>query len=86
MSFAITQTERMALNIVPFTFEGKKMKNVRRQLLSTITSAMLGRSHLYDIGFGLIGRIENADKNLIIVFKGIRSYGNPLFHTSIDDL
>ena len=51
MSFAITQTERMALNIVPFTFEGKKMKNVRRQLLSTITSAILGRSHLYDIGF-----------------------------------
>lgn len=86
MSFIITQSERMALNITPFTFEGRCIKNIKKQLISTITNSMLGRSYLYDIGFGLIGRIENADKNLIIVFTGFRNYGNPLFHTSIDDL
>jgi len=82
MSFIITQTERMALNIVPVTFEGKKISSVKRQLLSTVRGAMLGRSHLYDLGFGIIGRIEHADKNLIIVFTGFRNYRNPLFHTS----
>lgn len=79
MAFSITQMERVGLKI-PIKYEGKRIKDVKQPIIMTILSSIKANNALYDLGYGLIGRIANTDQQRVLVFSGAREVLNPLFH------